>query len=144
MTENKRFTDVWCDETGHIGVTDNGIDKTFTGSEFEDFLNSLNEVPGPIVLDTHISQEDFDKIEAMIVKQFDYHSEIHSINRIHALQRENKRLKEGNQFNKVIVERAINKKIEDVMTSSEYGDVSRGIRLFAQNALIELKQALGI
>ena len=39
----KRFTDVWCSETGHIGFTDNGIDKEFTGSEFEDFLNELYE-----------------------------------------------------------------------------------------------------
>lgn len=42
MTE-KRFTDIWCSETGHIGVTDCGIDKEFTSSEFEDFLNELNE-----------------------------------------------------------------------------------------------------
>ena len=39
----KRFTDIWCSETGHIGVTDYGIDKEFTSSEFEDFLNELNE-----------------------------------------------------------------------------------------------------
>lgn len=42
MTE-KRFTDVWCSEIGHIGITDNGIDKEFTGSEFEDFLNKLSD-----------------------------------------------------------------------------------------------------
>ena len=41
----KRFTDVWCSETGHIGITDNGIDKEFTCSEFEEFLNNLNELP---------------------------------------------------------------------------------------------------
>ena len=41
MTE-KRFTDIWFSETGHIGLTDNGADKTFTGSEFEDFLNHLS------------------------------------------------------------------------------------------------------
>ena len=39
----KRFTDIWCSETGHIGVTDCGIDKEFTSIEFEDFLNELNE-----------------------------------------------------------------------------------------------------
>ena len=39
----KRFTDIWCCETGHIGVTDYGIDKEFTSIEFEDFLNELNE-----------------------------------------------------------------------------------------------------
>ena len=39
----KRFTDIWCSETGHIGVTDYGTDKEFTSSEFEDFLNELNE-----------------------------------------------------------------------------------------------------
>ena len=42
MSEN-RFTDIWCSETGHIGVTDYGIDKEFTSDEFEDFLNELNE-----------------------------------------------------------------------------------------------------
>jgi len=42
MTE-KRFTDIWCSETGHIGVTDYGIDKEFTSIEFEDFLNELHE-----------------------------------------------------------------------------------------------------
>jgi len=140
----KRFTDVWCSETGHIGVTDYGIDKEFTSSEFEDFLNSLNEVPGPIVLTTNMSQEDFDKIERMIVKQFDSHSETHTINKIHALQRENERLQQRNPFNKVMLTIAINKKIEDVITSTECGDVSRGCRLFAQNALLELKQELGI
>lgn len=140
----KRFTDVWCSETGHIGVTEYGIDKEFTSSEFEDFLNSLNEVPGPIVLNTTMSQEDFDKIERMIVKQFDSHSETHSINKIHALQRENERLQQRNPFNKVMLTRAINKKIEDVITSTECGDVSRGCRLFAQNALLELKHELGL
>ena len=35
----KRFTDIWCSETGHIGVTDCGIDKEFTSDEFEDLLN---------------------------------------------------------------------------------------------------------
>lgn len=143
MTE-KRFTDVWCNETGQIGLTDNGIDKIFTGSEFEDFLNSINEVPGPIVLTTRIKQEDFDKIEGMIIKQFDSHSEMHSINRIHALQRENERLQQRNPFNKVMLTRAINKKINEVITSVEYGDVSRGCRIFAQNALIELAQELGL
>ena len=39
----KRFTDIWCSETGHIGVTDCGIDKEFTSDEFEDFLNELND-----------------------------------------------------------------------------------------------------
>lgn len=39
----KRFTDIGCSETGHIGVTDYGIDKEFTSIEFEDFLNELNE-----------------------------------------------------------------------------------------------------
>ena len=39
----KRFTDIWCSETGHIGVTDYGIDKEFTSDEFEDFLNELND-----------------------------------------------------------------------------------------------------
>ena len=39
----KRFTDIWCSETGHIGVTDYGIDKEFTSIEFEDFLNELND-----------------------------------------------------------------------------------------------------
>jgi len=39
----KRFTDVWCSETGHIGVTDDGIDKEFTGSKFKEFLNELSE-----------------------------------------------------------------------------------------------------
>lgn len=42
MTE-KRFTDVWCSETGHIGITDKGIDKEFTGSKFKEFLNELSE-----------------------------------------------------------------------------------------------------
>ena len=35
----KRFSDIWCSETGHIGVTDYGIDKEFTSTEFEDLLN---------------------------------------------------------------------------------------------------------
>ena len=39
----RRFTDIWCSETGHIGVTDYGIDKEFTSDEFEDFLNELND-----------------------------------------------------------------------------------------------------
>lgn len=39
----KRFTDIWCSETGHIGVTDCGIDKEFTSDEFEDFLNEFND-----------------------------------------------------------------------------------------------------
>ena len=39
----ERFTDIWCSETGHIGVTDYGIDKEFTSIEFEDFLNELND-----------------------------------------------------------------------------------------------------
>lgn len=39
----KRFTDISCSETGHIGVTDCGIDKEFTSDEFEDFLNKLND-----------------------------------------------------------------------------------------------------
>ena len=39
----KRFKDIWCCETGHIGVTDYGIDKEFTSIEFEDFLNELND-----------------------------------------------------------------------------------------------------
>ena len=39
----KRFTDIWCSETGHIGVTDCGIDREFTSDEFEDFLNELND-----------------------------------------------------------------------------------------------------
>ena len=39
----KRFTDISCSETGHIGVTDYGIDKEFTSDEFEDFLNELND-----------------------------------------------------------------------------------------------------
>lgn len=39
----KRFTDVWCSETGHIGITDKGIDKEFTGSKFKEFLNELSE-----------------------------------------------------------------------------------------------------
>lgn len=39
----KRFTDIVCSETGHIGVTDRGIDKEFSSDEFEDFLNELND-----------------------------------------------------------------------------------------------------
>lgn len=39
----KRFTEVWCSETGHIGITDKGIDKEFTGSKFKEFLNELHE-----------------------------------------------------------------------------------------------------
>lgn len=35
----KRFTDVWCSETGEIGFTDDGVDITFTGGSFEEFLN---------------------------------------------------------------------------------------------------------
>ena len=27
MNKDERFTDVWCSETGHIGITDKGIDK---------------------------------------------------------------------------------------------------------------------
>lgn len=145
MTENKRFTDLWCGKGVILGLTDNGKDRIFTNVDaLEEYLNSLNEVPAPITLTTHISQEDFDKIERMIVKQFDSHSEMHSINRIHALQRENERLKQGNQFNELMLISAIDKKIEDVITSKEYGYVSRGCRIFAQNALIELKQELGI
>jgi len=41
MTGNKQITDVWCSETGHIGITNNGIDKKFTGTEFEKWLNEL-------------------------------------------------------------------------------------------------------
>ena len=40
---NKRFTDVWCSETGQIGLADNGVDKTFYSHEFEDFLNHLSD-----------------------------------------------------------------------------------------------------
>ena len=40
---DKRFTDVWCSETGQIGLTDNGVDKTFYSHEFEDFLNHLSD-----------------------------------------------------------------------------------------------------
>lgn len=39
----KRFSDVWCSETGHIGLTDYGVDKEFNSSEFEEFLNGLND-----------------------------------------------------------------------------------------------------
>ena len=39
----KRFSDISCSETGHIGVTDYGVDKEFTSDEFEDFLNELND-----------------------------------------------------------------------------------------------------
>ena len=39
----KRFTDIWCSETGHIWVTDYGIDKEFTSDEFEDFLNEQEQ-----------------------------------------------------------------------------------------------------
>ena len=39
----KRFTDIWCSETGHIGVTDYGIDREFTSDEFEDFLNEQEQ-----------------------------------------------------------------------------------------------------
>ena len=39
----KRFTDVWCSETGHIGFTDNGVDKELPGSEFEDWLNNFSD-----------------------------------------------------------------------------------------------------
>ena len=98
----------------------------------------------PLVLDTHISDEDFGKIERMITKHFNSYSKMHSINKINALQRENGRLQQRNPFNKVMLTRAINKKINDVITSTECGDVSRGCRLFAQNALLELKQELGI
>ncbi|WP_406532488.1 hypothetical protein [Methanobrevibacter sp.] len=140
----KRFTDVWTSETGQIGLTDNGVDKTFTSSEFEKWLNDFYEEVRPIVLSTRISQEDFDEIERILVKQFDSHSEVHSINKIHRLQRENKMLKEANPFNRFFVEEMINKKIKDVLTSVEYGDVPRGIRIFAQNALIELKQEMGL
>lgn len=40
----KRFTDIWCSETGHIGVTDYGIDKEFTSDEFEDLLNEQQAI----------------------------------------------------------------------------------------------------
>ena len=43
MNKDERFTDVWCSETGHIGITDKGIDKVFTGSKFKEFLNELSE-----------------------------------------------------------------------------------------------------
>ena len=43
MMSEKRFTDIWCSETGHIGVIDCGIDKEFTSDEFKDFLNELND-----------------------------------------------------------------------------------------------------
>ena len=116
-----------------------------------DMLNELSEMlyaeqlrTIPLVLDTHISDEDFGKIERMITKHFNSYSKMHSINKINALQRENGRLQQRNPFNKVMLTRAINKKINDVITSTECGDVSRGCRLFAQNALLELKQELGI
>lgn len=43
MSENKRFSDLWCSETGEIGLTDNGTDLRFYSHEFEDFLNELND-----------------------------------------------------------------------------------------------------
>lgn len=43
MMSEKRFTDIVCSETGHIGVTDCGIDKEFSSDEFEDFLNELHD-----------------------------------------------------------------------------------------------------
>jgi len=64
MTE-KRFTDVWCSETGHIGVTDNGVDKEFTGSEFEEWLNALHEENGDL---KHYVEFLSSKIERLKVK----------------------------------------------------------------------------
>lgn len=43
MMSEKRFSDISCSETGHIGVTDCGIDKEFTSDEFEDFLNEQQD-----------------------------------------------------------------------------------------------------
>lgn len=43
MTENKRFTDIWCSETGDIGFTYDGVDLTFKGDSLETFLNELVE-----------------------------------------------------------------------------------------------------
>lgn len=43
MSENKRFTDKWCSETGEIGLTDDGVDLIFQGDAFLTFLNEMND-----------------------------------------------------------------------------------------------------
>lgn len=73
MTE-KRFTDVWCSETGYIGITDNGIDKEFTGTEFKNWLNELAEkgeqlkqqlsdIDGQLVMLDNCDNWDYDRMK---------------------------------------------------------------------------------
>ena len=69
MTE-KRFTDIWCSETGHIGVTDYGIDKEFTSIEFEDFLNELNDENKKLRQEKKRWIEKTDKLEQYIDSLF--------------------------------------------------------------------------
>ena len=69
MTE-KRFTDIWCSETGHIGVTDCGIDKEFTSDEFEDFLNELNDENKKLRQEKKRWIEKTDKLEQYIDSLF--------------------------------------------------------------------------
>ena len=142
---------IWDNDTNQWGIRNTDKRYENDAQKICDMLNELSEMlyaeqlrTIPLVLDTHISDEDFGKIERMITKHFNSYSKMHSINKINALQRENGRLQQRNPFNKVMLTRAINKKINDVITSTECGDVSRGCRLFAQNALLELKQELGI
>ena len=131
---------------GTISLSHRNIGETIVSelNELSEMLYAEQLRTIPLVLDTHISDDDFCKVERMITKHFNSYSKMHSINKIQALQRENEMLQQRNPFNKVMLTRAINKKIDDVITSTEYGDVSRGCRIFAQNALIELKQELGI
>lgn len=132
---------------GAISLSHRNIGETIVGelNELSEMLYAEQLRTTPLVLDTHISDDDFGKIERIIMKQFDSHSEIHSMNKIHRLQHENKMLKEEKPFNsRLFLVEMINMKIEDVMTSTEYGDVPRGMRIFAQNALIELKQEMGL
>ena len=78
MTD-KRFTDVLCSETGHIGITD----KEFTGSEFEEFLNELHEE------NEHLKQSFKEVLKDLEVTTFDKE----------LLEKENERLKkELDQF----------------------------------------------
>ena len=73
---------------GAISLSHRNIGETIVGelNELSEMLYAEQLRTIPLVLDTHISDDDFGKIERMITKHFNSYSKMHSINKINALQ----------------------------------------------------------
>lgn len=91
----KRFSDVWCSETGHIGLTDYGVDKEFNSSEFEEFLNGLNDKTTEVrdmlfeIIDNNIiALEKLYEFRQTKAGAYPMHNIQHSINVLKDLKRE--------------------------------------------------------